>query len=86
MENQFALFESNPQQAVIEDIRILKQTTKNIAYDCGAKINGIRKEMAALRKAFDRVSAKTPRLLTGNWWSHFRLTIKTVVSLVVLPY
>lgn len=55
MEAQLSLFEikTNENQVAVADIRTEKQQNKNIAYDVGEKISFSRKELAALKKAFE---------------------------------
>lgn len=51
--NQLSLFQAPSEQTVLLDIRTEQQSSKKVAYDVGEKIGGARKDMAALRKAFE---------------------------------
>ncbi|MEK4671109.1 LPD1 domain-containing protein [Niallia sp. FSL R7-0271] len=54
MTNQLSLFMDMEQNNTeIRDIRTDKQTTNKVSYDVGELINGSRKELAELRKAFE---------------------------------
>ncbi|MDQ0271227.1 LPD1 domain-containing protein [Cytobacillus purgationiresistens] len=56
MEQQMSLF--NQTGVNINDIRTEKQKSRSIAYDCGEKIGNSRKDMAALKRAFEEIQSK----------------------------
>ncbi|MEI2356673.1 LPD1 domain-containing protein [Mesobacillus zeae] len=51
--NQLALFQVGEDNSFVLDIRTEQQSTKKVAYDVGEKIGHARKDLAALRKAFE---------------------------------
>lgn len=53
METQLSLFQAAAVNPVLVDIRTEQQSNKKVAYDVGEKIGGARKDLAALRKAFE---------------------------------
>ncbi|WP_374717768.1 LPD1 domain-containing protein [Neobacillus sp.] len=58
MNSQLSLFEVNPVVSVA-DIRTEQQSSKKFAYDVGEKIGNSRKDIAALRKAFEENQSAT---------------------------
>ncbi|MFT9600291.1 LPD1 domain-containing protein [Mesobacillus sp.] len=59
MENQLSLFQAATEGPVLFDIRTEQQTNKKVAYDVGEKMGGARKDLAALRKAFEDHQSST---------------------------
>ncbi|QCJ45416.1 hypothetical protein FAY30_26040 (plasmid) [Bacillus sp. S3] len=51
--NQLSLFQTAPVESILLDIRTEQQSSKKVAYDVGEKIGLARKDIAALRKAFE---------------------------------
>ncbi|MDE3840965.1 hypothetical protein C0966_17000 (plasmid) [Bacillus methanolicus] len=59
METQLSLFHIAKEDNVHLDIRTVQQASKKVAYDVGEKIGGARKDMAALRKEFEKKQSLT---------------------------
>lgn len=59
MESQLSLFNETDTVVTVNDIRTEQQSSKKIAYDVGEKIGNARKDLAALRKAFEENQTAT---------------------------